>query len=415
MEPGAEARDCRRESWSAPDATVARRYAIGSGQLYTWRRELLSVQTSIIARATRRFAEVETEPAPPRHVAVQPAPAASPPPCTSAARPRSDGLIELVMPSEVGRRMDAQADGRALRRILGDLAASERAASKWPDGRRDDMGFGHLIRVLGSARWKCKIVEGVLTLLICFVITQNAISSASAESRGLGERSTPRMCTAATRCADLVVPNFEHKDHMKRFILSRYPSAPQPASIAMRLPSRLAGEDGKSPEVTFGAQFFLWPDMTGATDARNARFGMDCTGYCGGRMLVTVAYGYAAPSLGDRSFNGFLATYSQYGATFRPVKSIEGFDIALHEEPAPNRDFGANTMYFATPYPGHSSTSLECAEKSPFPVCQARFSSDRYEGLTMAVSTSAFELHDWRIVQARIVSLVEGGVVSLLR
>ena len=53
---------------------VARKYAISSGQLYTWRRELLSVQTSIITRATPRFAEVETEPAPPQHAANQPAP-----------------------------------------------------------------------------------------------------------------------------------------------------------------------------------------------------------------------------------------------------------------------------------------------------------------------------------------------------
>ncbi len=35
---------------------VARKYAISSGQLYTWRRELLSVQTSIITPAPPRFA-----------------------------------------------------------------------------------------------------------------------------------------------------------------------------------------------------------------------------------------------------------------------------------------------------------------------------------------------------------------------
>jgi hypothetical protein len=38
-----------------------------------------------------------------------------------AAPPRSDGLIELVMPSGVVVRMDAHVDGRALRRILGAL------------------------------------------------------------------------------------------------------------------------------------------------------------------------------------------------------------------------------------------------------------------------------------------------------
>ena len=100
---------------------VARKYAISSGQLYTWRRELLSVQASIMTRATPRFAEVETGPALPRHMAVQPAPAAAPPPCRSAAPPRPDGLIELVMPSGVVVRMDAHVDGRALRRILGAL------------------------------------------------------------------------------------------------------------------------------------------------------------------------------------------------------------------------------------------------------------------------------------------------------
>ena len=97
---------------------VARKYAISSGQLYTWRRELLSVQTSIITRATPRFAKVEKEPAPPQHMAAQPAPAEAHPPYTSALPPRPDGLIELVMPSGVVVRMDAHVDGRALRRIL---------------------------------------------------------------------------------------------------------------------------------------------------------------------------------------------------------------------------------------------------------------------------------------------------------
>ena len=100
---------------------VARKYAISSGQLYTWRRELLSVQTSIITRATPRFAEVETEPAPPGHMAAQPAPAVAPAPCTLAVPPRPDGLIELVLPGGAVVRMDAHVDGRALSRILGAL------------------------------------------------------------------------------------------------------------------------------------------------------------------------------------------------------------------------------------------------------------------------------------------------------
>ncbi len=79
------------------------------------------MQTSLITRVTPRFAEVETEPAPPQHLAAQPAPDAAPPLCMSAALPRRDGLIELVMPSGVVVRMGAHIDGRALRRILGAL------------------------------------------------------------------------------------------------------------------------------------------------------------------------------------------------------------------------------------------------------------------------------------------------------
>jgi transposase len=38
---------------------VARKHAISSGQLYTWRRELLSLPGAVIARTTPRFAAVD--------------------------------------------------------------------------------------------------------------------------------------------------------------------------------------------------------------------------------------------------------------------------------------------------------------------------------------------------------------------
>ena len=74
---------------------------------------------------TARTGRIETvtrsEPGPPQHVAVQSGPAMTHPPCTLAAPPRLDGLIELVMPSAAVGRMDTNVDGRALRRILGAL------------------------------------------------------------------------------------------------------------------------------------------------------------------------------------------------------------------------------------------------------------------------------------------------------
>ena len=124
----------RRRSWTAeqkcqivaeslgPELTpteVARKYAIGSGQLYTWRRQLLSVQPgAVMTRVAPRFAQVELTspplpPAPDVPADHQP-PALSPP--LSQSRP--GGRMEITLPGGVTLRVDADVDGAALRRVL---------------------------------------------------------------------------------------------------------------------------------------------------------------------------------------------------------------------------------------------------------------------------------------------------------
>jgi transposase len=106
-----------------PDLTptqVARKYAISSGQLYTWRRQLLIEGGSVVERAVPRFAAVELT------RGEQPSgPVSSPasPPCASEAvtSSRPEGMIEIILPGGISVRMDAQVDGRALRRVLGAL------------------------------------------------------------------------------------------------------------------------------------------------------------------------------------------------------------------------------------------------------------------------------------------------------
>ena len=99
-------------------AEVARKYGIGTGLLYTWRRQLLRVATAVTTRAEPRFAEVELVPALP---VPEPAGAmtAAPSAATSA---RPEGLIEIVLPGGALVRVDAQVDGRALRRVLSAIA-----------------------------------------------------------------------------------------------------------------------------------------------------------------------------------------------------------------------------------------------------------------------------------------------------
>jgi transposase len=98
---------------------VARKYAISSGLLYSWRQQVLGDQVSVVTGSAPSFARVELDPArqtPDGREAVIPGVPAPPPPS------RPDGVIEVVLPTGVLVRVDAAVDGRALRRVLSALA-----------------------------------------------------------------------------------------------------------------------------------------------------------------------------------------------------------------------------------------------------------------------------------------------------
>ncbi len=101
----------------ATPADVARRHGIGTGQLYTWRRQMMGVQSAVSTKSGPRFAPVELSPAPiqPDRAPISAALDASPAPACA------DGLIEIMLPGGVSLRVDAHVDGRALRRVLGVL------------------------------------------------------------------------------------------------------------------------------------------------------------------------------------------------------------------------------------------------------------------------------------------------------
>jgi transposase len=88
---------------------VARKHGISSGQLYTWRHELLGLQAPVVSRAMPRFAEVAlTAPLPP----------ASSPPASAPQASRTAGRIEIVLPGNIIVRVDADVNGAALGRVL---------------------------------------------------------------------------------------------------------------------------------------------------------------------------------------------------------------------------------------------------------------------------------------------------------
>ena len=98
---------------------VARKHAISSGQLYTWRQQLLGAHTALARGGAPRFAQVELD-------VELPAPAepsrSDQPPLASSMPARPGGLVEIVLPGGVVVRVDAHVDQRALRRVLAALA-----------------------------------------------------------------------------------------------------------------------------------------------------------------------------------------------------------------------------------------------------------------------------------------------------
>jgi len=102
-------------------AEVARKHAIGSGLLYTWRQQLLAGQLTPVARPAPIFAQVEIAGAPGRPDIPDRTPAEPTGSAATAPQPRLEGLIEIVLRDGVTLRVDAQVDGRALRRVLGAL------------------------------------------------------------------------------------------------------------------------------------------------------------------------------------------------------------------------------------------------------------------------------------------------------
>ena len=99
---------------------VARKYAITTGLLYTWRRQVLGGQMTGVVRSTPGFAQVEVVLP---HVEA-PEPMAEPPIAlpTSVAPPRPEGLIEIMLLDGVTVRVDAAVTTHALRRVLDAVA-----------------------------------------------------------------------------------------------------------------------------------------------------------------------------------------------------------------------------------------------------------------------------------------------------
>ena len=112
MDAGPKARDRRRELGAGLTPTeVARKYAISSGQLYTWRQQVLGGQISLLSRATPDFTQVEMTSAP--QVAEAPDTQNG-----TMLTLRPAGLIEILLPGGVTLRVDAEVDAAALGRVL---------------------------------------------------------------------------------------------------------------------------------------------------------------------------------------------------------------------------------------------------------------------------------------------------------
>ena len=97
---------------------VARRHGIGTGLLYTWRRQMEEGQLLALLPATPRFVAISALPGGGGAVAEPPEPQAAPSALTPGDLPAA---IEIVLPDGVTVRVRAAVDEAALRRVLAAL------------------------------------------------------------------------------------------------------------------------------------------------------------------------------------------------------------------------------------------------------------------------------------------------------
>lgn len=122
----------RRRAWSVeqkrlivaqamqPGATpteVARRWGIGTGLLYTWRRQFFAGELGEPPAPASTFVQVSLPPP------VEPEAAPPEPPVVKAGTAPAAGQMEIVLPGGAVVRVGADVDGSALRRVLAALAS----------------------------------------------------------------------------------------------------------------------------------------------------------------------------------------------------------------------------------------------------------------------------------------------------
>ena len=107
--------------------TVARKHGISTGQLYTWRQQLLRNAVGTAANASPGFVRVDVVPMLARRdsaIATSSAPTTAATPIEPPPAPpvtQSDGRIEIMLSLGVSVRVDSKVDGAALRRVLAAL------------------------------------------------------------------------------------------------------------------------------------------------------------------------------------------------------------------------------------------------------------------------------------------------------
>jgi transposase len=125
----------RRRSWSdeqkrliVAEATqpgamvteVARRWGIGTGPIYTWRRQMRGGELGVAPVPAPAFAQVSVTCPPPAAEATPPAPS---PGVAAEAGDHGAGPMEIALPCGVTVRVGRDVDEAALRRVLAAVRA----------------------------------------------------------------------------------------------------------------------------------------------------------------------------------------------------------------------------------------------------------------------------------------------------
>lgn len=218
------------------------------------------------------------------------------------------------------------------------------------------------------------------------------------------------------------IPDFPSSDGSYRLAMFNESKRDNPPrAIYFRVPEEFMIADRLKVYRVWALNLLVhYPEMTGPRNPVNrGKIGV-CPGPCPGDMLITIANRIGDPLVGaarralalEEEMTGKFASPHLLRFVDMPsgafTRIVRRENIRFPENSAQN-----NMYYFVTNGIGSHEFMAQCSHLSPVQLCTAYTESRTYLGLDVRYTFLQKDIGDWRVMQNRVLSFIDGIAVGI--